>query len=221
MGPSKPCTTDADESFPMDAIDPVVLALRGQTVFAECAAPIPLYQLSSDALSIPQRDSSIRFERVVGTEKRSHLFYLAHPENAQYRTDTPAYYLTSLSSKVGNIRFETTKPRLQKAEFNALLSEGRTASSRPLFGENEHHLFNIKPKWNGQYKWTDSSGREIAVEDGGGQLKLVVTMSMHADIRDALVALWVLRLWYDTAESKQARRECMLVLHPVSCLVSG
>ena len=38
---------------------------------------------------------------------------------------------------------------------------------------------------------------------------MVVTVLMKREMRDVLVALWVLRLWFDAAESRQARREGM------------
>jgi hypothetical protein len=40
--------------------------------------------------------------------------------------------------------------------------------------------------------------------------KLSITRIMPQELRDALVATWLLRLWHDTAESKQAKRECEL-----------
>lgn len=121
---------------------------------------------------------------------------------------------------MGNIHFETTKQsQFQKPEFKALLSPNKSASSSPLFffsdGETENQqcrlLFNIKPKakWKGgrsRYIWADADGREVAVEE---VKKLVVTVPMKREMRDVLVALWVLRLWFDTAESRQARREGM------------
>lgn len=83
-----------------------------------------------------------------------------------------------------------------------------------------------KLKWRGDggCKWMDGQGKEVAVEveiaaeveegkqERGGeekekQYKLVVTASMRRDMRDALVAMWVLRRWYAMAESRRARRE--------------
>ncbi|KKZ65704.1 hypothetical protein EMCG_01266 [[Emmonsia] crescens] len=37
---------------------------------------------------------------------------------------------------------------------------------------------------------------------------------MGRDMRDALVAMWVLRRWYAMAESRRARREAMEALTP-------
>lgn len=220
LGPSK------------DALDPAVLVLAGQSIISETAASTPLYQIDRGVTSTPPADSTVRFERVEhglpdndqskspdsSQKQKQHLFYLVHPVGAQYRTDLPAhYYITSaLPGMIGNIRFETSKARLQKTEFRAFLSPKRSARDQPLFDNDKTRqqlLFNATPKWKGceSYTWADAGGRKVAYEDGGGQHKLVITMPISMELRDALVALWILRLWHDTAETSQAKRECKLV----------
>ncbi|KOS46769.1 hypothetical protein ACN38_g2243 [Penicillium nordicum] len=213
-----------------EILQPAVLFLSGQSVFTESTTATPLYQLNSDIRSISNKDSSVALERVEqdtsdseteiegvtpGTRRKRHLFYLAHPVNAQYRTDIPAkYYITSaVPETVGNIRLENSEARFQKTSFKAMLSPKKTASDKPLFydGIQQLLLFDIQPNWNvgrNCYKWSDSNGRQVAVEEKeDGRYKLSVTSSMSQESRDALVATWLLRLWHDTAESKQAKRE--------------
>lgn len=152
----------------------------------------------------------------AGTPQKRHLFYLVHPANAQYRTDIPArYYITSaMPEMVGNIRLETSETRFQRTSFKAMLSAKRTASDKPLFNEGTEQvlLFDIRPNWKlGRdcYSWSDSNGRLVAVEEKeDDRYKLSVMRSMPQELKDALVATWLLRLWHDTAESKQAKREC-------------
>ncbi|KAI9370773.1 hypothetical protein BJX61DRAFT_71697 [Aspergillus egyptiacus] len=228
---------DSDcESFekpPTDIFDePAVLFLSGQSVLVEGAPSTPLYQFNSDIRSISNKDSSVALERIqqdvppeLETEhqgvpagvprKRHHLFYLAHPLNARYRTDIPArYYITSaVPEMVGNIRLETYEARLQRTSFKAMLSAGKTASDKPLFNEGTQQLllFDIQPEWKvgrNCYKWSDSKGAQVAVEGKEDErYKLSITRRMPQELRDALVATWLLRLWHDTAESKQAKRE--------------
>lgn len=216
-----------------DILELAVLFLSGQSVLAEAATSIPLYQLNSDIRSISNKDSSVAFERVehnvpelkieiegvtAGTPRKRHLFYLAHPVNAQYRTDIPArYYITSaVPEMVGNIRLETSEARFQRTSFKAMLSAKKTASDKPLFDEGTQQLllFDIHPNWKvgrNCYRWSDSNGRQVAVEEKeDDRYKLSVTRIMPQELRDALVATWLLRLWHDTAESKQAKRECEL-----------
>lgn len=218
-----------------EILQPAVLFLSGQSVFVESATPTLLYQLNRDIRSILNKESSVALERVEqdvsdseteiegvtpGTQHKRHIFYLAHPVNAQYRTDIPAkYYITSaVPEMVGNIRFENSEARFQKTSFKAMLSTKRTASDKPLFYEGTQQLllFDIQPNWKvgrNCYKWSDSNGRQVAVEEKeDDRYKLSVTSSMSQVSRDALVATWLLRLWHDTAESKQAKRECELSL---------
>ncbi|KAF5857017.1 hypothetical protein ETB97_006408 [Aspergillus alliaceus] len=211
-----------------DILNPAVLTLANQSIHAETTPSTPLYRISQDITSTHQKFSSLKFERIEtplslqpdskSSPEAQHLFFLAHPAHAQYRTDIPAYYITSVSSKtLGNIRFEMTKSRLQKIEFRALLSAKKTACDKPLFDEGiEEPLFSAKPKWSGsRYRWLVAGGNEVAFEDGKGERqKLVVTVPLQRDKRDALVALWILRLWHDTAESRLARREALEALTP-------
>jgi hypothetical protein len=215
-----------------DILEPADLFLSGQSVISKAATSTPLYQLNSDIQSISNKDSSVAFERVehdvpgseieikgttAGTPRKRHLFYLAHPVNARYRTDIAArYYITSaVPEMVGNIRLEISETRFQKTSFKAVLSPKRTASDNPLFGEGTQQLlFDIQPNrkvGRNCYRWSDSNGRHVAVEEKeDDRYGLSVTTSMSQEMRDALVATWLLRLWHDTAESKQAKRECEL-----------
>jgi hypothetical protein len=85
-----------------------------------------------------------------------------------------------------------------------------------LFDEGTQQvlLFDIHPDWKVSricYKWSDSHGRQVAIEEKeNDRYKLSITRSMPQELRDALVATFLLRLWHDTAESKQAKRQCGL-----------
>lgn len=211
-----------------DLAPPYSLVLSGQSVLlSEAAISTSLYQINRDITSISQTGSTVTFERVENDAaetdiedispskpRKRHLFYLAHPANARYRTDIPAqYYITSASPEmVGNIRFETSKPRFQRTEFKAMLSAKKTALAAPLFDEEAQQLlFSIRPRWkagSGGYRWTDSDGRQVAFEGRRDDTcKLSITSVMPMEMRDALVALWLLKVWHDSAESKQAKRE--------------
>ncbi|RYP07959.1 hypothetical protein DL764_002187 [Monosporascus ibericus] len=164
-------------------------------------------------------------EKTESTEPKKqhnrHLFYLAHPAGAQYRTDRPAYYITSVSpGGLGNIHLETSKSTFQNTEFKALLSVEKSASDSPLFNETPEPLFDAKLKWmGGHYTWTDSDGRQVAYENKKrDRQRLVVTAAMRRKMRDALIATWCLRLWHDTAESREAKRDAMERLTPADCM---
>lgn len=246
-------TDKTETNADTDILPPTTLLLTNQNIYETTSSPPhlqhpqepqhknkPLYQINQPITTTsPSKPfTSTKFERVEhNTTTNKHLFYLAHPAHARYRTDTPAYYLTSAErGMIGNIHFETptsqgkqqkNMKRKRKPGFTAVLSPGRCASDRPLFSSNGDEeecrvLFTaMQPlsRWSLKgmgkkkrgYTWTDSSGGQVAFEEKGGEgegvRKLVITASMRRDLRDVLVALWMLRVWFETAESKQARRE--------------
>lgn len=226
-----PTYVDSDMEAAKDVLEPAVFSMAGESILVEGASSMSLYHLSRSVLSFSSKQSSaVLFERVEHeapekatsaeeptTQRNRPLFHLVHPVNAAYRTDIPAYYITSIApGMVGNIQLETSKSRLQKTEFKVMLSPNKTASNKSLFDEKAQQqlLFSIKPKWvGGRYKWTNANGGEVAFEDPkDGQHKLVVTAHLQRGMRDALLAVWALRLWHDTAESRQAKREGKLIL---------
>ncbi|KAI1458117.1 hypothetical protein F4805DRAFT_457029 [Annulohypoxylon moriforme] len=230
--PPPPYEASKDESLD-DILEPETLLFRDQSVVSDTKATATLYRMNWDITSIPQRGSSVVFERVgednpleskdLASIKRrdEHIFYLAHPASAKYQNETPGYYLTSVSSEsLGNICLKTSKSAFQKTEFRMLISTGRTWSDQPLFDEDAKPLFEVKPKWmGGRYIWSNCNGEQVAYEDKkGDQQVLVITAPVKRKLRDALVATWCLRLWYETAESTQARRDEMERLTPAEGL---
>lgn len=212
------------EDPPKYKIEPSVLVLDGESIHDEASPKTPLYRLSRKVTIVIPNKSSIKFERIEHvppqkdestarpTERRHHMFYLVHPSNARYRTDVHPYYMTAKKpSMLGNVRLEAATSRLQKTEFKALLSAGRSAADDPLFDENDGKkvLFSAKPRWmGGRCNWTDTKGKELAFEDGKGEKpRLIITTAMEVDVRDALVAIWCLKVWRDTNETLAAKMD--------------
>ncbi|KAL4959259.1 uncharacterized protein BDV14DRAFT_185020 [Aspergillus stella-maris] len=219
-------------------VPPTNLLLE-DTIIQEASTSTPLYKLSrcvTRRLHTTPKNSSVTFERAeLSTPENAglsqtetyykHIFYLAHPAGAQYRSDIPAYYITSVEANttLGNLHFETSKPRFQKPEFAARLSANRTSADKPLFDDADQAnvLFTARPaKWLSGisgYTWFNDAGQQVAVENGpgrNGQYRLDISVPQNQEMRDALVSLWALRLWYETAESKEAKREELERLTP-------
>ncbi|KAK0652773.1 hypothetical protein B0T16DRAFT_406784 [Cercophora newfieldiana] len=164
------------------------------------------------------------------------LYSLVHPKNAHYRTDIPAPYFMTNNSPVpalGNIKFvpsftpSLTKKFIlpfHKPTFTAFLSPSSTSSSSPLFPESDASLevlFTAKPSRGGRvWEWLDASGKEVVAREEAGDKKqqlpprLVVEGEASLEMRDALVALWVLRLWWSVAEEKDFQNEVIMNLTP-------
>ncbi|KAK4460488.1 hypothetical protein QBC42DRAFT_272288 [Cladorrhinum samala] len=173
---------------------------------------------------------------------RRRIFNLVHPVNAQYRRDDIAaeYYMTSASVSsscsssslgAGNIKFQISKSFFGKVvEIKAILSAGRNETSSPLFDDDNDDagplekdvLFVAKQKLTiggkGGFVWIDAKGKEVAREEGNRRLVLTGgRSSLKSDAEEewmvhALVAVWVLRLWWEVAESSKFKREAELAL---------
>ncbi|EMR63580.1 hypothetical protein UCREL1_9466 [Eutypa lata UCREL1] len=204
-----------------DLVDPATLVFTGTSV----STSVVFEEVEHSPEQPPEKAEATS----PAQQQKRHLYYLAHPAGAQYQVDRPAYYVTSASpdnAALGNIGLETSKTGAfpKKMEFRAMLSAGKTASDSPLFDERPQPLFDARPKWTGGYAWVDAEDngrRQIAHEEDekrGGRHKLVVTAPLRREVRDALVAAWCLRLWHDTAESKEAKRDAMERLTPADCM---
>lgn len=81
-----------------------------------------------------------------------------------------------------------------------MLNSDRSADDVELFkAATQQLLFEMRPKLkDSPYQWIDADGQIIAYESGQeGDHKLVVQVPLQQDIKDALAALWTLRLWYE------------------------
>ncbi|KAL2844075.1 hypothetical protein BJY01DRAFT_248320 [Aspergillus pseudoustus] len=184
LDPPPPYEETAAEgrSPPILRLEPVTLVLDGQFERLEPNNCVPEKLVAPEA---QQCEPQYR-----------HLFYPAHPSDAQYRTDIPAYYITAVDKEtLGNIHLGTSKSRLRKMEFEALLTSTLfTARPAKLMGS--------------RYNWIQEDGSQVAVEEGkDDEDKMVIAAPMTEEMRDALVAVWMLKLWYETAETRQAKRE--------------
>ncbi|KAI0008648.1 hypothetical protein F4779DRAFT_618414 [Xylariaceae sp. FL0662B] len=200
---------ETDESTPLYIMnqDVTTLTHKGPTV---------MFERAEHEIIAAEDDSTDDGEAPAawGKPRLRHLFYLAHPAEAHRRAELGAsYYVTSVSRQTaGNVRLDKKSARplpFQKPEFRAFLSRDRSAWHSPLFDaeDGETLLFTARPRWGrGRYEWADSGGGVVAFEDDAaakdGRRRLVISVPMSRGLRDALVALWCLRLWHDSAESK-------------------
>ncbi|KAG8672193.1 hypothetical protein FPOAC1_005455 [Fusarium poae] len=213
-GSTTGCIT-RDEDFTV----PSTLVFSGQLITSEDAPSTPLYQLNRELACKVQTNMAIIFESVQFTEtinpeskvirrrKTSQdLYYLVHLRNSPLSQDNlPIYYITAASpGSLGNIQLDICNTDHQKKDFKAMLNADKSAADILLFNrDTQQLLFDIKPEWKGdQYQWIDENGAKVAFESrtAEGQ-RLHIQVSLQQQKRDALVALWILRLWNSIAES--------------------
>ncbi|KAG9495179.1 hypothetical protein J7337_013414 [Fusarium musae] len=213
MGPDSNPQDQA--SLAQKTLVPITLIFDGQQITLENDPSTPLYRLSRNIACKVQKHCSIIFEQIEVVEtsqpdgkgsrirQRPHdLYYLVNSLlMLQRRHDTPACYLTAPSPKaLGNIQVDVYDTPSQCLVFKAMLNSDRSADDVELFkAATQQLLFEMRPKLKGSpYQWIDADGQIIAYESGQeGDHKLVVQVPLQQDIKDALAALWTLRLWHE------------------------
>ncbi|KAI5918708.1 hypothetical protein F4810DRAFT_690724 [Camillea tinctor] len=196
---------DRERDSAGDVLQPVILVLAGHFIHSESVNSAPLYELSRGVSSLSHTDQSATFLRLEHNVKTSqdgnprivrrdrHIFELKHPPSV-ISTSKYSYFLQSVSKQtLGNIGLK--KSHVSRRGFKAM------HISRS--GGEDSVLFEIKQK-NKKYEWLDFNERMVAVEDGADeQYRLVVTAALQQETLDALVAMWCLRIWHDSAEEKE------------------
>ncbi|RGP67550.1 hypothetical protein FSPOR_5737 [Fusarium sporotrichioides] len=197
--------------------EPGTLVFSGQLITSEDAPSTPIYQLNRELACKVQRNMAIILESVQFTETKSpennmtrkrkttqDLYYLVHLRNKPSQGDVPIYYMTAASpGTLGNIQLDVSSTEHQKEEFRAMLNADKSAADILLFNrDTQQLLFDIKPKWQGgQYQWIDVNGLKVASESWTSEKqKLHIEVPLGQQKKDALVALWILRLWHGIAE---------------------
>ncbi|KAG5749171.1 hypothetical protein H9Q72_009538 [Fusarium xylarioides] len=213
MGPD---SITQDQASPTQKTSvPTTLIFDGQQITLENEPSIPLYRLSRTIACKVQKHCSIIFEQIEVVEtsqpdgkgsrirQRPHdLYYLVNSLlMLQRQHDTPACYLTAPSPKaLGNIQVDVYDTPSQCLGFKAMLNADRSADDVQLFkADTQQILFQMRPKLKGgPYQWVDADGQVVAYESGReGDHKLVIQIPLQQDLKDALAALWTLRLWYE------------------------
>ncbi|KAK5652346.1 hypothetical protein OQA88_10538 [Cercophora sp. LCS_1] len=162
-----------------------------------------------------------------------------------------AFYMTnncpSSDSVLGNMKLvpsssPSSKKKyipFHKPTFTALLNPASTSASSPLFPPSTPEsqpatepqvLFTAKPSRGGRvWEWVDSKGKQVIAREEGGdgkqhqhpRLVIMAGNDMMQETQDALVALWVLRLWWAVAEEKEFQNEALLEFTTPDSIVYG
>ena len=215
-----PTTDSLSNDDSTDQFDTFVFS--GQVVVSQNAPLTPLYQLNRELTCARQRNMAMILESIQFTEVTNQdnairkrrisedLYYLVHPLNPDRQFDLPEYYVTAASpGTLGNIQLNTTRATSQSAQFRAMLNRDKSAVDALLFNrDTQELLFDIKPMLkSGQYEWVDADGQRIAHESSKGEEYLLhLETSILQGKKDALVALWIVRLWHDAVE-EEARQK--------------
>ncbi|KAI1865070.1 uncharacterized protein JN550_008616 [Neoarthrinium moseri] len=178
-------------------MSPGTLVLSNHHVIpASCSNsdPKPLYELSRGVAVLSNATTSVEFSRLDHSVSQSvsgeptlrvrkrQLYSLEHFRNG---------YLGK-----GSRGSPPKKVKRDSGEYGEpCFVEGTTSSESPI-------LFAVRwVKRDGLYEWADYAGKQVAVESiAGGTHTLDVRIELPRQSFDVLVALWCLRIWFDSVQ---------------------
>ncbi|CAF3653044.1 unnamed protein product, partial [Fusarium graminearum] len=205
-------------------LGPATLYISGRFVYSTDPQAPPLYEFSHSIGYLHDHDRSVKVERVDSVIKTSaglpqaalknrHLFDLKHPTAAEFPTFPyhaevatrralcsfgVSYFRSgSILRQKKGFRFDrAVKGTERKLEPRGVLFEASSSRSKGV-----------------GYEWRDAQGNLIAreVEDERTSMSLVITAEMSVELRDALVAAWILRIWYELSKGNNSATRLMKV----------
>lgn len=215
-GDPSPIPDDAAGNKMMkELLDPEVLTLHGKSITSDTASDEERYKLSHSVLSLPRETKDATDdERIDLRSTKGHHFFLVRPQLPK-ATDT--WHLASKwpeekeSHRIvlwSHSPLKSTSQASKQEQFTAVLRADvhMTSSHEP----DRDLLLTMQPRWlsTNEFNYLDGDGRQLACEerDGGGY-KLVVTVEMSQGLRDAVVALWCLRVWRETVRREEKTKK--------------
>jgi len=212
--------TYTESGLTNDVWEPTILVLNKTTIHRESTTSPALYRLSRAVSAITAATKIVEFERIEHTVKTklasNDLEPVVKPRsrhiyNLRYWRRPTGLSALIVGWTVPDIRIQSVsrsgtlghlglkRPRFQqKTELKVYPMDisGDVVSWLPSSSKNTKPVFQIQRK-DGKSTWKDGDNRVIATEDldGEDQHKLIITVSLHQEIVDALVALWCALIW--------------------------
>ncbi|KAM0425139.1 hypothetical protein ACHAPT_009700 [Fusarium lateritium] len=207
-----------------DILGPATLYISGRFIYSTDPQAPPLYEFSHSIGYLHDTDRTVRVERVdpvvktsAGTQqvvlRNRHLFDLRHPTAAEFpnfvyhaeaATRRVLCSFGASTFRVGGLLRHGKGYRFERAVRGA---------DRKL--EPQDALFEVNPSRDKAvgYEWRDAQGELIAreVDDEMASMSLVITAEMSVDMRDALAAAWIIRIWWDLSKGDSSAMRLMMV----------
>ncbi|KAJ9165553.1 hypothetical protein NKR19_g272 [Coniochaeta hoffmannii] len=189
-----------------DLLQPVILVLDGQSIYAESDPTINLYEVNRGITSLGRATLNVKFTRIDrsagnANPRPKHIYDLHHTPSLVRVPSTHAaeYFIEALAAParrlLGHLGFRTTHGIPKDWAALPVDMRGWSELHYPPFVAGAAPVFEAHHR-EGVCRWTDGDGRDVAVEyDSDRQCRLLVTAPLPRETRDALVALWCCRLW--------------------------
>lgn len=234
--PSYDESANKEDVIENQILGPATLHIAGRFVHSSDPEAPPLYEFSHSVGFLRDTDRTVKFERVDhlvktlnGAPKRQarnrHLFDLRHPTPGEW----PTFEFHAESTSRRAVCSMGIKTFQSKSRLLASMSKGKGKGfrvHRAVRGADRRHeerevMFTAVPPRDRAvgFEWSDGEGRLLAREVETDELmSLVVTAEMGMALRDALVAAWLLRVWWELAKGNYRSNRWE---HGESLLTSG
>lgn len=217
-----PSYHDAVETaaFSNNVLKPCTLFAADKYIYSSDAQTPAVYELSQSINFLCDSDRRVLMARLdysvrnnlsgapaVSTRKRS-LFELAH--HAPGQLPSFAYQAEAKSrSALGSLGIERARRGIGRRGVYYRVCRAVFGGGRRLVGA-ENLFTAVVPSGTREtevsWEWKNAQGQILAREVTNDEhAKLVITAEMGVMTRDALVAAWMLRLWWDLSEGKYRR----------------
>lgn len=208
------CSTD--NSTHNQLLGPTTLYIAGRFIHATEPSSSPLYELSHSVGFLSDADRKVSLHRLDGQRtvlgrkapaRKRHLFDLAHAPPAE--PDPFAFRADAVSRCAPcDLGFRPFSPRQGVlASLGNARHKGyqvhRVVRTRGSGDDDEPVVFTAVPSREAGvgFEWSDGEGRKLAREaETDDLMSLEVTAETEVGTRDALVAAWMLRVWFELAQ---------------------
>ncbi|KAM4062113.1 hypothetical protein HRG_008962 [Hirsutella rhossiliensis] len=205
-----PSYGDANERLDNRILPPVTLRVAGRFVYSDDPQAPPLYELSHSIGFLSDTDHVVRVQRLqhvvkqfngaphVSTRAR-HLYDLKHPSHVTAPTFPFHAEATSRQSlcSLGITRF---RPRRLSTARGYRVHRAARGPNHQLVSQEA--IFTVLPARDRAvtFEWFDAQSRLLARElVQGDMMSFLIGTEMSLGARDALVAAWVLKVWWELA----------------------
>ncbi|PHH87214.1 hypothetical protein CDD83_9181 [Cordyceps sp. RAO-2017] len=191
-------------------LPPATLHVAGRFVYSDNVHSPPLYELSHSVGFLRDTDRLVRVERLDHSvrdlngspqlsTRTKHLYDLKHPSIA---TSPTFLFHADTTSRQSLCSFGITsfRPRKLSTAKGYRVSRTGRGSDRQLVPRDA--LFTALPASDDAvtFEWFDPDDCLVARElDRSGMTSLLISAEMSLRARDALVAAWMLKLWWERA----------------------
>lgn len=212
-------------------LGPATLYISGRFIYSADPQAPPLYEFSHSIGYLHDADRSVKVERVDQVVKTSsagttppqvvlrnrHLFDLKHPTAAEFPNF--AYHaeaatrrvLCSFGASAFRVRGLLRHGKGYRFERVARGADRKLEAAQ----DDDAALFEANPSRDRAvgYEWRDARGELMAreVKDEAASMSLVITAEMSAEMRDVLVAAWIIRIWWELSNGDYSAMRLMMV----------